>query len=100
MYFITGFQRYEWGSNGVPELGAVRTFGYYARKEWAVDDLHNNALDIRECLYNYAVIEYIPEGLYQAASERIFFKWDDERKGFFEIDETAMQDNFGNYAIG
>ena len=99
MYFITCFSRYE-NIRGVPDIGASRTFGYYPHRHWAIEDLNSNNTDLHECLYNYAVVEKIPMGLYQLAEERIFFKWDEEKKGFFEVDGTEFEDCFGNYAFG
>lgn len=100
MYFITCFSKYEKTELGWPDIGASRTVGYYLHKEWAIEDLHNNNCDIRECLYDYAVVEKIPIGLYPIAEETIYFKWDKDRQGFYEIDGTDMQDNCGNYAFG
>lgn len=101
MYFITCFQKYEQDERThIPDIGSLRTFGYYPYKELAVEDLHKNNLDIHECLYNYAVIEKIPMGLYPIAEETIYFKWDEEKRGFYEISSADMQDNFGNYAFG
>lgn len=100
MYFITCFEKYEKGKNAWPYVGAIRTFGYYPHKEWAIEDLHKNNLDIHEMVYDYAVIEKIPMGLYPLAEETIFFKWDDEKEGFYEIDGVDLQDCFGNYAFG
>jgi hypothetical protein len=100
MYFITCFEKYEKTKLGWPNIGSNRTFGYYPHKEWAIEDLHNNNLDMHEAVYDYAVVEKIPMGLYQLAEERIFFKWDEEKQGFFEVDGTDMQDCFGNYAFG
>lgn len=100
MYFITCFQKYEQTKYGVPDIGDSRTFGYYPHKEWAIEDLHKNNLDMREAVYDYAVVEKIPMGLYQLAEETIYFKWDEEKQGFYEIDGADMQDCFGNYAFG
>ena len=100
MYFITCFQKYEQTKCGVPDIGGSRTFGYYPHKEWVVEDLHTNNLDIREAVYDYAVIEKIPMGLYPLAEETIYFQWDKEKQGFYEIDGVDMQDCFGNYAFG
>lgn len=100
MYFITCFARYEQTKYGVPDIGDCRTFGYYPHKEWAIEDLHNNNTDLHERLYNYAVVEKIPMGLYPLAEERIFFKWDEEKQGFFEVDGAEFEDCFGNYAFG
>ena len=100
MYFITCFQKYEQTKCGVPDVGDYRTFGYYPHKERAIECLHNNNLDIHEDMYDYAVVEKIPMGLYPLADERIFFKWDEEKRGFFEIDGTEFANNFGNYVFG
>jgi hypothetical protein len=100
MYFITCFEKYEKDELGWSDIGSSRTFGYYPHKEWAIEDLHKNNLDIREAVYDYAVVEKIPMGLYPLAEERIFFKWDEEKQGFYEIDGADMQDCFGNYAFG
>ena len=100
MYFITCFEKYEISKFSIPDIGSSRTFGYYPHKEWAVKDLHNNNCDIRETIYNYAVVEKISMGLYPVATETIYFKWDEEKHGFYEIDGADMQDCFGNYAFG
>lgn len=100
MYFITCFEKYEMTNLGWPDIGSNRTFGYYPHKEWAVEDLHMNNTDLHECLYDYAVVEKIPMGLYPLAEERIFFKWDEEKQGFFEVDGAKFEDCFGNYAFG
>ena len=56
MYFITCFERYGKTKLGYPDIGSSRTVGYYPHKEWAVEDLHLNNLDIHEDMYDYAVI--------------------------------------------
>ena len=74
MYFITCFERYGKTKLGYPDIGSSRTVGYYPHKEWAVEDLYLNNLDIHEDMYDYAVIEKIPMGLYPVAEETIYFK--------------------------
>lgn len=100
MYFITCFERYGKTKLGCPDIGSNRTFGYYPNKEMAIEDLHTNNTDLHEYLYNYAVVEKIPMGLYPVAEERIFFKWNEEKQGFFEVDWAEFEDCFGNYAFG
>jgi hypothetical protein len=100
MYFITCFEKYEKDELGWPNIGTSRTFGYYNCRDWAIEDLHKNNTDLHEILYDYAVVEKIPAGLYPLAEETIYFKWDEEKQGFYEIDVTDMQDCFGNYAFG
>ena len=57
-----------------------------------------NNCDMQERIYRYAVIEHIPEGLYELADERLFFEWNEEKKIFESIEPFI--DNYGNYAFG
>jgi hypothetical protein len=99
MYFITCFQRYEPNYRiGVPDIGSARTVGYYKDKDIAIKAVKGNSCYMDERVYRYAVIESIPEGLYQLAIERIFFKWNEEQEVFEMID--PLIDNWGNYAFG
>lgn len=98
MYFVTCFQKYEIDKNGWPDVGAVRTFGYYNDRDVAIKSVEINICDIHEYLYAYAVIECIPEGLYNLATERIFFKWNEDKEMYEAIE--PIKDHFGNYAFG
>lgn len=101
MYFITCFAKYEIDpKTHVPNIGANRTFGYYADRDVAIRMVSLNNLDIQECIYQYAVIEHIPEGLYNPAIERLFFKWNEDEEIFEEVDSKFFEDCWGNYAFG
>lgn len=98
MYFITVFSQYTITDHGFPEIGAARTVGYYTNKKDAIDTVLENCCDIYEYTYTYAVVEYIEPGLYNPATERWFFKWDEQAKQYKPID--AFVDCFSNYAFG
>ena len=99
MYFITCFSRFELNERlGIADIGSSRTFGYYKNRDDAIEAVEKNWGDIQERIYHYAVIEYIPEGLYNPAEERLFFQWNEEKE-MFEIIEPLI-DNGGNYAFG
>lgn len=101
MWFITVMAKLENNVQGWLELGECRTWGYYKERDTAVQALHENWTDMREYLYDYAVIEYFEEGIaYCARIERQFFKWDETKKGFFEIDEPECVKHVCNFAIG
>lgn len=102
MYFITTFETIEPSDLGFVKVGDSRTPGYYPEKQMAVNALHENRCDLWETIYDYAVIEKIGPGLYQYAMDenRQFFKWDDERKGFFEIDEPVEFAHRCGFGIG
>lgn len=100
MYFITGFQKIEPTEYGWPEFGAQRTWGYYSERVFAVEALHENWADVCEGVYNYALIESIEEGVHPLEIDRQWFKWDDERKGYFEIEEPECVKYLCNFALG
>ena len=99
MYFVTCFSRYETNNRiGVPDIGHARTFGYYKDRDIAIESVKRNRCDIQERIYRYAVIEHIPEGLYNFATEKLFFEWNEEKREFKPIEPFV--DNWGNYAFG
>ena len=99
MYFITCFSRYVPNDRlGVPDIGSARTFGYYMDRDVAIEMVKCNNCDIQERVYRYAVIEHIPEGLYEPADERLFFEWNEAEKEFELIE--SFDDHCGNYAFG
>lgn len=75
--------------NGFSDFGAVDNVGFYYSYTNAIVALHTNSCDMHECCYNYAMVERVFPGLYTCIkpSDRTFFKWDEEKRGFFEIDE-------------
>ena len=99
MWFIPVFEKYV-KTNAAPDIGEFRTIGYYQHKEMAIEDVLENAIDMHEDMYKYAVIEFIPCGLYQPATEKIFFEWDGQSGHYLEVDSENFSDDFGNYAIG
>lgn len=104
MWFITTFERIKPNTEdeffNFPDFGHQRTWGYYSECEKAVQALHKNFTDMWECLYDYALIEEIDEGICAYAGNRQWFKWDNERKGYFEIEEPECVKNLCNFAIG
>ena len=99
MYFITGFSKYEIDEKTrIPDIGSARTFGYYMNSNDAKEAVKYNYCDIFESLYNYMVIEHIEEGLYRPATDRLFFKWNHEKREYEEIE--SIEDHWGNYAFG
>lgn len=77
----------------LPDMGDTRLVGWYAEKEDAIQAVKDNACDICECCYGYALIEAVREGLYQPADhdERWFFKYNSESDGYDPIPEPTEQ---------
>lgn len=101
MWFITVFNKIECDEHGWLDCGGQRTWGYYAERNTAVQALHENWTDMWEYCYNYAVIEQYEEGISgYVIGSRQWFKWDDERAGYFEIDEPKEVKHYCSFALG
>lgn len=101
MWFITVFQKIEPDRRWFAEFGAQRTWGFYAERETAVQALHENWTDMWEYLYEYALIEQFDEGIsHYVFGSRQWFKWNQEREGYFEIEEPECVKHLCSFAIG
>lgn len=99
-YFITVFEKLGIGDLGYPETGDTRCWGFYTDKQTAYDALHQNWTDMNETIYDYAVIEEYHEGISNHTRVRQFFKFDYDKKGYFEIDEPDGYEHFISFSIG
>ena len=100
MYFITVFDKVEPSEQFLAEFGDQRTWGYYPEYKWAVEALHENRTDMHEGCYEYAVIEKIDYGICARVEMHQWFKWDKEKRGYFEIEEPECVKQITNFAIG
>ena len=82
-----------------PDFGSTSIVGWYKDKDVAFEDVVNNALDIRECAYDYALIEESEEGLYTSSRTRWFFKWNDEKQIYEQIEEPKFLHHFSGFII-
>ena len=74
---------------GWPDLGCTAEMGFYHEMADAIEAMHENACDIRECCYDYGFVLKQTPGLYSnvGKDDRIYFKWDDNKQGFYETEE-------------
>lgn len=100
MWFITVVEKMENKCPDWPDNGECRTWGFYRDKEVAIKALHENWTDIREDLYDYAVIEEYEEGICNYMLNRQWFEWNEELGGYYEIDEPDCVKYIACYAIG
>ena len=100
MFFITCFEKCEKDERGYFNSGDMRTFGYFDTVEACIQALNENVCDMHECLYEFAVIENIGQGIHPHAKEISWFRWNDEKQGFFEIEKPECSRNYSHYALG
>jgi len=99
MYFITTIE-----VKG-KDIKDVRCVGYFDTFEKAEKRVMTNACDIWETCYNYAVIENIPEGLYQYDFHPTWYKYHKLTDSYNKCEQPAFVNPKGGigtvgYAIG
>lgn len=100
MFFITCFEKVEKDERGFFHGGAQRTFGFRTTLQDAEAALNNNVCDMRETVYDYAVIEEFGPYIHPIAETELWFKWNDEKKGFFRIEKPNATKGVCNFALG
>lgn len=81
----------------------TRCVGYFHDIDRALDVVRNNRYDLWEAgCYPWAVIEWIPEGVYQYDYEPQWFEYDEETNTYIERDNRPpfTMDNSVGYAMG
>ena len=76
--------------SSLPDTGCVNHVGFYYELDTAIQAMNENWGDIQETCYHAGFILCRFPGLYQATIHRIYFLWDEEKKGFFEADEPEI----------
>ena len=94
MYFITTIQF----KNGIEE--DRRCVGYFKSFEEAERIVLNNIGDIEETIYNYCVIENIPEGIYQYDQNAKWYKFDDLVEMYKPCEPPEELHNVVGFGIG
>jgi len=93
MYFITLL-------TGIEENREDRCIGYYNSFKKANDIVCNNTCDLWETIYNYAVIECIPEGLYPIRYREFWYKYNEKENIYTLIEKPEELEIFVNFALG
>ena len=78
----------------------LRTPGFYHNFDEAETDVMNNACDIWEYTYNYAVIEELKPGVYPQCVNRHFYKFNLETKKYESILTPKGLEHITGFSIG
>ena len=96
MYFITCFSNFE-----SEYMENHRTFGYFSDTDTCREALNENWADMCEArYYTYAVIEEISEGIHSHAKQSAWFRWDEEKEGFYETEKPEWSNGWYGFALG
>lgn len=99
MWFITCLEKMNTIAGNIPVFGDVTTWGFYSVKSHAVEALHDNSCDMHEGIYQYACIERYEEGIARFTGDIQWFRWDEDRNGYFEIDTPDLVENCCGFAM-
>lgn len=79
-------------ASGLPDVGDTSEPGFYHDLDHAISAMNENACDIREYCYNAGFILCRFAGMYDCVNRdaRMYFVWDDEKKGFFQKEEPQI----------
>jgi len=70
-------------SSGWPDTGCTANMGFYYELDTAIQAMNENWADIQETCYFAGFILCRFPGLYQNALSRMYFLWNEEKRGFF-----------------
>lgn len=99
MYFITCMTKCE-EVNGWFNGGTTRCFGYTRTFKEAEEILNKNLYDLYEYCYQYAVVEKLGPYIHPHVEEEYWFKWNEEKSGFFRINKPEVTYHVCNHALG
>lgn len=94
MYFITTVQIKD------GQLGYTRCIGYFETLEKAEYIVLNNVGDIEETIYNYCVIENIPDGIYQYDQNAKWYKFNELDEVYKPCDKPKELNHLVGFGIG
>ena len=96
MYFLTTVQTRE------NKIIDTRCVGYFDTYEEALFVVLENSCDIHEGIYDYAVIETIPSGLYRYSLNSHWFRFSEDKTRLYEeiIIAPDFAKNVTGFAIG
>lgn len=83
-----------------PELGSERLVGWYSDFATAEESVRDNACDINETCYRYALIEECSEGLYQYAPHHWLYEYNKETDTYNPIEEPPFMKVCTTFTIG
>ena len=55
---------------------------------------------MHEFYHTYAVVEKIGKGIHSRPEKVVWFKWDDEKEGFYETEKPEWAEGWSNFALG
>ena len=106
IYVVTVFQKISHNhvndedNTYIPEFGERRCVGWFESLSEAKYAVENNFSNIRDDLYNYAIIEQMEPGILIPDIDRFVYIWDKNTKLFTPIETPEELSKVSNFGIG
>ena len=84
----------------VPNRRDSRSWGWYREAAAAVDALHRNHTDLHETIYDWAVVEEIPEGVCPDVLSERWFRFDRSAGGYRPAERPADLAGTVGFSLG
>lgn len=81
------------------EYRSFAAIGYFETYEEVIKILQSDYCSFNETCYDYAIVEQIHPDLYLSPEKTIFFKYDPEKNGYFEIEKPKIFNHLSNFAL-
>lgn len=102
IYTITMIQKinleqYKENADFLPTFGDYHCVGYFSSLKEAIYAVDDNLKDIHDEIYQYCIIEEVPEGIYKKTKRRYLFEWNGSK--YIQISDLIIN-NVTNFSIG
>ncbi|NMC74382.1 MAG: hypothetical protein GYA56_08525 [Geobacteraceae bacterium] len=94
MYFVTGL--HEEGRQFIRK----RCFGYYPRKHQALQTIEGNCDELRDEACTHLVVEKILSGIYSAARDTAWFRYDGASSRWIRCERPESAGNYCQFSLG
>ena len=99
IFLITCFTKCEKDQRGFFDGGCERSFGFKYSFEDAKRALNENYCDMHETIYKFAVVEELGPYIHPTVEREVWFEYDFEKDGFFEIEKPQATYGFCNFGM-
>lgn len=106
IYTVTMFQKishnpyFKDTSKYIPEFGERRCVGWYDNFQEADNAVTNNFSNMRQDIYDYAIVEKIDSGILLVDIDRVVYKWDKNKEQYIAIETPVELEKSRNFGIG
>lgn len=104
IFTVTVFQKIKHNkfvdNDQIVDLGDRHCIGWLSSLDEAKAAIMMNMHNLRADMYDYAIIEEMPDGINKSDVNRILFKWDNTTQSYVEINIPKELECLSNFGIG